>query len=93
MKRLHLCVIPLGLFIFSACGPNTTSDSPDGSVDPRDSAPEVDVFESDPFVDDDGDGYTEIQGDCADNNPTIHPFAEEICGDGLDNVFVHKVCR
>jgi hypothetical protein len=35
-------------------------------------------------VDNDGDGYTENQGDCNDNRPAVHPQAEEICGDGID---------
>ncbi len=40
---------------------------------------------SDPKAkDDDGDGYTEYQGDCNDSNPAIHPGIAEICGDGID---------
>jgi hypothetical protein len=35
-------------------------------------------------VDDDGDGYSENQGDCNDTNAAIHPGAADICGDGID---------
>lgn len=35
-------------------------------------------------VDDDGDGFTESQGDCDDNDPTIHPGAIEMLGDAID---------
>ncbi|MEE4262653.1 MAG: MopE-related protein, partial [Desulfobacteraceae bacterium] len=34
--------------------------------------------------DTDGDGYTEGQGDCNDDNAAIHPDAVDICGDGID---------
>ncbi|MFH0730448.1 MAG: MopE-related protein [Pseudomonadota bacterium] len=35
-------------------------------------------------ADNDGDGYTERQGDCNDGNASIHPGAVEICGDSID---------
>jgi hypothetical protein len=35
-------------------------------------------------VDDDGDGYTENQGDCNDDNAGIYPGAVEICNDKID---------
>jgi len=41
------------------------------SVDPKES-------------DDDGDGFTENDGDCNDNNSSIHPDAIDVCGDGID---------
>ena len=35
-------------------------------------------------IDNDGDGFSENQGDCDDNNPAINPNALENC-DGIDN--------
>lgn len=35
-------------------------------------------------VDDDGDGYSENQGDCNDASVLISPGVEDICGDGVD---------
>jgi hypothetical protein len=35
-------------------------------------------------IDNDGDSYTENQGDCNDSDASIHPNAMEICGDGID---------
>ena len=35
-------------------------------------------------VDNDGDGYKVSEGDCNDDDATVHPFANEICGDGID---------
>jgi Putative metal-binding motif/Kelch motif len=35
--------------------------------------------------DDDGDGYSECQGDCDDSNPNVHPGAAEICNGADDD--------
>ncbi|MCD6498762.1 MAG: hypothetical protein J7M25_10760 [Deltaproteobacteria bacterium] len=35
--------------------------------------------------DDDHDGYNEIQGDCDDSNPDVHPGAVEVCGNRMDD--------
>lgn len=36
-------------------------------------------------ADNDGDGYTTVDGDCDDSNSSINPGASEICGDSIDN--------
>jgi hypothetical protein len=45
----------------------------------------ITVLENPQNIDDDGDGYSEAEGDCNDNDPAIHPDGDEICGDGIDN--------
>ena len=35
-------------------------------------------------LDSDGDGLSSVAGDCDDQNDTVHPGADEICGDGVD---------
>ncbi|MBI5895304.1 MAG: hypothetical protein HZB24_04595 [Desulfobacterales bacterium] len=35
-------------------------------------------------TDNDGDSYTENQGDCNDANRSVYPGANDVCGDGID---------
>ncbi|MCP4806946.1 MAG: hypothetical protein GY913_20465 [Proteobacteria bacterium] len=42
------------------------------------------VADTSAFVDNDGDGFSTSDGDCDDTDDTIHPDAEEIAGDGVD---------
>ena len=37
------------------------------------------------LTDDDGDGFSEVEGDCDDNDPDINPEAKEVPGDGTDS--------
>ena len=63
------------LFYLGAPGTPDPEPDPDPDDDPGD----------DPDPDDDGDKFTVGGGDCNDNDPTINPDAEELCGDGIDN--------
>jgi hypothetical protein len=33
----------------------------------------------------DGDGITQCDNDCNDQNPTVHPGVPDLCGDHIDN--------
>ena len=45
---------------------------------------DLDLMPGSADVDGDGDGFTENQGDCDDNDNSIYPCAPETCGDGID---------
>ncbi len=83
--------LPLALLI-SACileVPTTISDPPadtgEPSTSPGDSGDTAAPETSDPFErDDDGDGYSENDGDCDDADPAVHPGQEDACN-GVDD--------
>jgi len=60
----------------------------DGDVDAADLsrfAGNYGLTDIDIFDDEDEDGFTEYEGDCDDANINIHPDAEELCSDEVDN--------
>ena len=57
------------------------SDSGDTIVEPADDMAMYGV----PFTDEDGDGYAAEEDDCNDQDPNIHPGAEETAGDDVDS--------
>ncbi|MDP2311127.1 MAG: choice-of-anchor D domain-containing protein [Pseudomonadota bacterium] len=55
------------------------------SAEPVDTgAPDDSAPPTDPAIDDDGDGVSEVDGDCDDAAAGVHPAAAETC-DGVDN--------
>jgi len=94
-------LLVLGLVGLVACGSeeagsSTVSDTgaTDDGTDPdavggdSDAAHETGTPPDETCIDHDGDGYgpgCELGDDCLPYDPTGHPGAEEICGDGIDN--------
>lgn len=56
------------------------ANTPDGGMD--DAGPMMDAMMCN---DVDGDGVTDCDGDCDDDDPLTYPGAPEVCGDGVDN--------
>ncbi len=66
-------------------GPNGDPTCSDGLDNDCDGNTDIaDLSCDDPNVDDDGDGWTENQGDCDDTDNAVYPGAARIC-DGKDN--------
>ncbi len=72
----------------AATDPEHTGGVDSGIDSPVDTDPgdTDDVGDTAPVVlDQDGDGWSSDRGDCDDDDPEVHPGAEEVCGDGVDN--------
>ncbi|HCH65674.1 MAG TPA: hypothetical protein DFR83_22920, partial [Deltaproteobacteria bacterium] len=85
--RLHFAT----LLLLASCAPAIQGASEDGlgkndgedtSLDADDTGTTTSTTEAPP--DADGDGFTR-DDDCDDTDAAIHPDAEEVCGDGIDN--------
>ena len=71
------------ILILLVIGCRNTSTNPDsGELDTTDTGPVIPPEQ----IDDDGDGFTEEQGDCDDSATTVNPAGEEgDSADGRDN--------
>ena len=65
----------------AALAPDALRPTPDAQPFDPDAAPPPSPRD----VDNDGDGFTENQGDCDDRNNAVYPNALELCHDRLDN--------
>jgi len=45
----------------------------------------------DQFVDDDGDTFTEVQGDCDDEDEAVNPLETEVPGNAIDDDCDHQI--
>ncbi|MFH1464319.1 MAG: MopE-related protein [Pseudomonadota bacterium] len=79
----EICVLSL---LLSSCwvGPQEWDDweADHGEFDTE--VPEGDTDTDLDTVDDDGDGFSEAEGDCDDGSPSINPSATDIAGDDID---------
>ena len=69
----------------TSTGDGGGADSGDGDTSSGDSGADSGAVEP---VDADGDGHASIEtggDDCDDDDDAVHPDAEEVCGDGIDN--------
>jgi hypothetical protein len=73
-----------GSWVNDTCDPlaGATNEVPGNGID-DDCNPLT--YDTPPDVDGDGDGYSEMQGDCDDTNVAVHPGAIEIIGNYIDD--------
>ena len=64
---------------------DATGDDDDATDDDDDVTDDDDDDTTGSTEDLDGDGYSPAEGDCDDDDPTVHPGAEEVAYDGVDN--------
>jgi hypothetical protein len=65
---------------------DTTAGDDDATGDDDTTAGDDDDDDTTPLddVDNDGDGFSEAEGDCDDTNPSLNPMATDLVGDDID---------
>ena len=78
MRPLHVLLLAV-----AASGCAGSGSAPDADTDTAD-APDADTADAPVASDEDGDGYLVSDGDCAEDDPAVHPGAPEACN-GVDD--------
>ena len=79
--RIALAIVALLVALPALAGCFFLPFTPDADHGPQDTG----QIGSDPDWDDDGDGFTENQGDCNDDDETVHPGAEDVANEVDDD--------
>jgi hypothetical protein len=88
LKTAGAALLGLSMTACNGGGDDTGNQQPEyGVADTSDTGNQADygVPDTGMYVDNDGDGYSEAEGDCDDTNADIYPGAPETPGDGVDS--------
>ena len=85
LKTAGAALLGLSMTACNGGGDDTGDPQPEYGVPDTGNQAEYGVPDTGMYEDNDGDGYSEADGDCDDTNADIYPGAPETPGDGVDS--------